>query len=120
MPEPKTQSAPLLYPSLDFPADRTVVTLQEIAEKWKTTSENVWRQRCRPNQRHLIEEGRLPVLNIGSAGVSRACLRVPVEAYRIAVLARLEGPSLVQMVAALPKPLLEEIYAECGRVLAGR
>ena len=64
----------LEFPSLDFPG-RTVLYPHECAAKLGCTVQHIL---------DLIEEGRLPAINIagGNNLSDRRCLRVPIEGWR--------------------------------------
>jgi hypothetical protein len=106
----------LTFPELDF-VGRSVVTIQEIAAKWSCSPTNVWNQRV-IDPHHLVEEGRIPVLNIGTVGLSRPSLRVPVSGYRIATAARLTGPAAVELLRAMPRDQRIALIEDLRRSLA--
>lgn len=93
--------ADIAHSDFDF-ADRAVVTLPEIAAKWRCSLTHVWNQRV-SDPMHLVDDGRLTVLNVGTPGVSRPSLRVPISAYRIATAVRLSRPAASQLFCGMPR-----------------
>jgi hypothetical protein len=106
----------LTFPELDF-VGRSVVTIQEIATKWACSPTNVWNQRV-VDPHHLVEEGRIPLLNIGTLGLSRPSLRVPISGYRIATAARLIGPAASELLRAMPREQRIQLIEDLKRSLA--
>ncbi len=61
------------FPSLTFPADRTVISVVELAGRLRVSKQHVT---------NLIEEGKLRALDIGATnGTGRRRYRIPVESW---------------------------------------
>ncbi len=59
------------FPSLNFPKDRKVLYVSEVASRLGVTVQHVM---------DLIDEGKLQAINLG--GHTRKFWRIPVEAYQ--------------------------------------
>lgn len=92
------------FNSLDFPG-RTVLYVWEIAEKLGGTVQHYL---------NLIDTGELVALDTAcrDGGKTRRMLRVPVEAYRNFIVARLTGELRMQFLAQLPVTTRLELIAE--------
>ena len=97
------------FPSLDFPG-RTTLTAEEVAERLGWDVKHV---------RDLITEGELPGINGKGKGVTRATYRVPIEAYRDFVTARITGPRQLDMLRQLPRETLQALVQELSAFLNG-
>ena len=65
------------FPSLAFPADRSVLYVFEVARKLRVTERHVI---------DLIEEGKMKAINIaGVNATDRKFYRIPVESYEMFV-----------------------------------
>jgi len=69
----KLPAQPAEFPSLKFPADRTVLQVAEVARRLRVSKYHVV---------GLIEEGKLRAINVaGSNATGRKCYRIPVESW---------------------------------------
>jgi len=69
----KVPAQPTQFPSLKFPADRTVLQVAEVARRLRVSKYHVV---------GLIEEGKLRAMNVaGSSPTGRKCYRIPVESW---------------------------------------
>lgn len=82
------------FASLDFPADRVILTVAEIAEKIRYTVQHVL---------NLIETGELTALNGAGKYATRGSMRVPIESYRDFIVRRMTGPMRAEFIANLPE-----------------
>ena len=95
----------LLFPffaSLDFPG-RSTLMLHEIARRVGLTVAHLLGE---------IERGELTALDFKSKGVSRRCVRVPVECYRDYILRKLTGEQRATLIKALPRAVREQLARE--------
>ena len=91
-----------LFASLDFPG-RSVLYMHEIAERLGCSIDQAY---------DLTEDGSLVAINIASAGASRRELRVPIEAWRNFILARMTGPIRAHFLRTLPPAVLAQLREE--------
>jgi len=101
-PMPAEQLQFAFFASLDFPG-RSTLMVHEIAARLGVTV------------RHLINEvesGELLALDCKGRGVSRKCVRVPIESYRDYVLRKLTGPMRSQLLATLPRAVRAQLIEE--------
>jgi hypothetical protein len=69
----KGPAQPKEFPSLKFPADRSVLQVAEVARRLRV---------CNYHVLGLIEEGRMQAINVaGSNATGRKCYRIPVESW---------------------------------------
>lgn len=97
----------LLLPlSLDFPG-RTSLTIAEVAARLAVSEQHIV---------NFIADGSLPAVDLRGASATRSTKRVPLEAYRDFVAARLSAPLRPALLDALPVPQRVALIAE---VVAG-
>ena len=90
------------FSSLDFPG-RTTLYPHELAE----------RLGCSIDQVHdLADEGAISAIDIASPGARRRELRVPIEAWRNFIIARMTGPMRRHFLASLPAPVFSQLCSE--------
>jgi hypothetical protein len=99
------------FASLDFPADRTAITVKEFAAKVNYTEKHV---------ADLIAEGALGAIDGRGLGASRGSYRIPIENYRKFILERLTVPAeqarfLAGLPAATKRELIRELQASLSR-----
>jgi len=90
------------FASLDFPG-RSTLMLHEIAERLGVTVAHLLNE---------VEGGELVACDFKAKGVSRRCIRVPVESYRDYVLRKLTGPMRAQLLKTLPRAVRAQLIAE--------
>lgn len=90
------------FASLDFPG-RTVLYMHEIAERLGCSIDQLYK---------LADDGVLCAVDIASKGASRRELRVPIEAWRNFILARMTGPMRAHFLRTLPAAVRAELLAE--------
>ena len=97
------------FPSLDFQG-RTVLYMQEIAEKIGVTRQQV---------SNLADTGELGWLNVAANLDTRPCKRIPIEHYRNFIVRRMNGEMRMEFLGALPVMTLIELKTEIDRLLKG-
>lgn len=102
-----TEQLQFPFTSLDFPG-RVTLTVDEIATRLGATTQHIL---------DLIEEGELVAVDLSGKGATRRYCKIPVEAYREFIVKRMTGPRRRELLAALPKPTLRELYRELGDLL---
>lgn len=110
MPAPHQDEFP--FASLEFPG-RTSLYAHEVAERLGCTTQHVV---------DLIAEGALSAIDITGRGNSsdRRALRIPVEAYRDFVAARVTGARRRQLLAQLPLATLAQLDLEVRAIMGER
>lgn len=97
------------FASLDFPG-RVSLRVEEVAGKLGVTAQHLL---------DLIVEGKLQAVDVRGAGATRACYRVPVEAYRDFIVRCLTTPAeRLRLLRELPKATLRELVRELKEHLA--
>jgi hypothetical protein len=99
------------FASLDFPADRTAITVKEFAARLAYTEKHV---------ADLIAEGALGAIDGRGLGASRSSYRIPIESYRKFVMERLTVPAeqariLANLPVATKRELIRELQASLSR-----
>jgi hypothetical protein len=90
------------FASLDFPG-RSTLMLHEIGERIGLTVQHLLNE---------IESGELAALAVQGKGVSRRCIRVPIECYRDYVLRKLSVPMRSALLKTLPRAVREQLIRE--------
>ncbi len=86
-----------------------VLYMHEIAERLGCSIDQAY---------DLADDGSLVAINIASAGVTRRELRVPIEAWRNFILARMTGPTRSYFLRTLPPAVLAQLRAELAAMSA--
>lgn len=92
--------------SLDF-VGRTTLYPRELAERLGCSIDKIF---------DLADEGLLCAVNIASKGSRRRDLRIPIEGWRIFILARLTGPLRTEFLRSLPAPVLAQLRVEIAKI----
>lgn len=96
------------FASLDFPG-RVSLRIEEVAEKLGVTTQHII---------DLIVEGKLQAVDLRGHGATRACYRVPVEAYRDFIVRCLTTPTeRLRLLRELPRATLIELQRELKQLL---
>ena len=98
------------YGSLDFPG-RTTVTLDEAAAKLGCSVGHLLAE---------CEHGALVGLDLRGAKATRRFVRVPIEAYRAYIIARMTGPFRKDFIRDLPRHVQEQLLGELREALKTR
>lgn len=96
------------FASLDFPEDRTVLTVGEIAAKTRYTVQHILNH---------IEAGELTALDGSGKDAKRGSMRVPIESYRNFILRRLTNPKADDALPTLPEATRIALIGELWRGL---
>jgi len=96
---PAAEQLTLPFACLDFPG-RTTVSLGEIAGRLGCSVDHLLNE---------VEHGALVGVNLKGEKATRRNVRVPVEAYRVYVMARITGPFRAEFIRELPAPLKREL-----------
>lgn len=96
------------FASLDFEGF-TVLTVDQIALKLRYTSQHIL---------NLVEQGELVAIDGKSKGVTRRECRIPLEAYRNFVFARMTGEHRRDFIHTLPRHVRVELLREIKESLA--
>ena len=103
-----TEQLQFAFASLDFPG-RVSLRVDEVAQKLGITGQHVI---------DLILEGKLLAIDVRGAGASRACYRIPIEAYRDYVTRCVTSPvDRIQLLRDLPRATLLELQRELKQLL---
>ena len=97
-----------VFASLDFPG-RTTLSLGEIALRLGCSVDHLLNE---------VEHGALVGVDLKGAKATRRNVRVPLEAYRAYVIARMTGPFRQQFLRDLPRHVLETLAREIKEALA--
>lgn len=104
-----TEQLQFAFASLDFPG-RVSLRADEVAHKLGITAQHVI---------DLIVEGKLVALDHRGIGSTRACYRIPIEAYRDYVTRCVTSPTdRIQLLRDLPRATLIELQRELKQLLA--
>lgn len=94
--------------SLDFPG-RTMLYPHEAAERLGCSIDQVY---------DLADEGAISAIDIASPGSRRRELRIPIEAWRNFIIARMTGPMRAHFLRTLPPVVLAQLRAELATIAA--
>jgi hypothetical protein len=95
------------FASLDFPG-RSSLYPHEIAARLGICVDQVY---------DLCDDGSLVGINVGSQSASRRSLRIPIEAYRNFIVARMTGPLRLDLLRHLPRATLRDLVRELQEIL---
>jgi hypothetical protein len=95
------------FASLDFPG-RSALKLGEIAERLGLTVQHLFNE---------IEAGELTALDAKAKGVSRRCIRVPVECYRDYVCRHMTNKDRQSLLKGIPPAALTGLLREIWGII---
>jgi hypothetical protein len=95
------------FASLDFPG-REALKLGEIATRLGLTVQHLFNE---------IESGELVALDAKAKGVSRRCIRVPVECYRDYVIRHITNTARLSLLKGIPPAALTGLLREIWEII---